>query len=166
MWFLTNNKLISHNQVAFKSKQSTIDSLLHIQHYASNALSTKNHVTVLSTDFEKAFDRVGIHTILSQLEKWGVGQKIFNIIKAFMTNRTFRVRINNTLSNHFNLYNGIPQGSPHSVVLFIIAFEQVSNIILIYKNISLSLYADDAIIFTKIKDIKIVNNIFLNILKK
>jgi len=81
----------------------------------------KNHVSILATDFEKAFDRVGLHSVLYQLELWGVGPRPYNFIKAFMTNRTFRVRVNNSTSNLHKLHNGIPHGSPLSVVLFMIA---------------------------------------------
>jgi len=153
LWYATKNKLISTNQGGFKPKHSTMDSLLHLQHFVSDALSSRNHVTFLATDFEKAFDRVGAHTVLQQLEQWGVGTKVFNIVKAFMSHRSFRVRINNVLSNYHNLYTGIPQGSPLSVILFIIAFEEINKIVSNHKKIQLIMYADDAIIFSKIKDL-------------
>ena len=47
--------------------------LIHFQHFTANALSTKKHVSILATDFEKAFDRIGLNVILKQLEKWQVG---------------------------------------------------------------------------------------------
>ena len=165
MWFITSKNLISHNQVAFKRKQSTTDVLLHLQHYVSNALSAKNHITILATDFEKAFDRIGAHIVLQQLSKWGVGQGTFNVVKAFLTHRHFRVKINSAISKTYPLHNGIPQGSPLSVVLFIIAFEQLSRILLKYKTVEHSIYADDAIIFTKVTDMVKVESIFCNILK-
>jgi len=94
-----------------------MDAWLRIQHFASNVLSTKNHVSILATDFERAFDRVGIQTVLCQVERWGIGPRLYNLIKAFMTNRSFRVRMNNVTSNTHILHNGIPQGSPLSVVI-------------------------------------------------
>lgn len=119
-------------------------------------MSTKNHVTILATDLEKAFDRVGPHAVLNKLKLWGIGPRFFNLIKAFLINRTFRVRVNNVTSFTHKLLNGIPQGSPLSVVLFMIAFEDLSNIFKRYKNINVSIYADDAIIYTKIKNISTV----------
>jgi len=151
IWFINRHNLISHNQVAFKKKHSTMDALLRIQHFASNALSTKNHVSILATDFERAFDRVGIHAVLCQLGRWGIGPRLYNLIKAFMTNRSFRVRLNNVTS-------------PLSVVLFMIEFEEINNILSRHKEIHISLYADDAIIFTKIKNINVVKIQFLEIL--
>jgi len=64
IWFINRLNLISHNQVAFKKKHSTMDAFLRIQHFASNALSTKNHVSILAMDFERALDRVGIYAAL------------------------------------------------------------------------------------------------------
>lgn len=66
--------------------------------------------SILSPDFEKAFDRVGVHAVLSQLEFWKIGLKAFQLVKAFMAHRKFRVRVN----------DGIPQCSPLSAVIFII----------------------------------------------
>jgi len=164
MWFTTQKNRISHYQVAFKKSHSTMDALLRFQHFASKALSTKNHVSILATDFEKAFDRVGLHSVLYQLVLWGVGPRLYNLIKAFMTNRTFRVRVNNSTSNLHKLHNGIPQGSPLSVVLFMIAFEQISSIFNRHKDISISLYADDAFIYTNKKDLNSVKDTFSNVL--
>ena len=164
MWFLISKNVISHNQTAFKRKQSTIDTLLHLQYYVSNALSSKNHISILATDFEKAFDRIGIHIVLQQISSWQIGPKIYNIIKAFLTHRHFRIKINSVFSKTYSLQNGIPQGSPLSVVLFIIAFEQLSQILNMHSKIEHCIYADDAIIFTKTSDMNTVQTTFTNIL--
>ena len=100
-----------------------MDVLIHCQHFTANAISTKNHVTILATDYEKAFDRIGLHVVINELEKWQVGKKMYNFIKAFLLNRQFRVRVNVSFSKFYPLRNGIPQFSPLSVILFIIAFD-------------------------------------------
>jgi len=41
MWFITKQKVISPYQTAFKQQHITLDSFLHLHHYASDALSTK-----------------------------------------------------------------------------------------------------------------------------
>ena len=64
MWFAQKNKHLRSNQVAFKKGQGTIDALLHFDNYVTNAISSKNHISSLALDFEKAFDRVGLHIIL------------------------------------------------------------------------------------------------------
>ncbi|XP_017491644.1 PREDICTED: RNA-directed DNA polymerase from mobile element jockey-like, partial [Rhagoletis zephyria] len=140
------NNLIHHNQVAFKRGQGTVDALLHFDHFVSVALSKKNHISLLSLDFAKAFDRIGIQVVLRQLDKWKVGPKIFNFIKSFLSSRKISVLISNVRSPMFPLDNGTPQGSPLSVILFTIAFDELSSIFSQFPNVSHQMYADDIVI--------------------
>jgi len=54
---------------------------------------------------------------------------------------------------------------PLSVVLFTIAFDELNKIILKHKNIQLSLYADDAIVYKKIKNLNTIEQVFKIVLK-
>ncbi|XP_017473312.1 PREDICTED: RNA-directed DNA polymerase from mobile element jockey-like [Rhagoletis zephyria] len=166
MWFAASKGLMYPHQVAFKDGQGTTDALLYFEHFATTALATKNHVSTLSLDFEKAYDGIGAHVVLQQLTKWQIGPKIFNFVKSFLSNRTFSVRLNNKFSNTYKLFNGTPQGSPLSVVLFIIAFDEVNNILQNHKRISHVIYADDVLVFTKCKDLTVIEGDFLQILYK
>ncbi|XP_049306064.1 RNA-directed DNA polymerase from mobile element jockey isoform X1 [Bactrocera dorsalis] len=112
-WYAHSNQLIHHNQVAFKKGQATTDALLHVDHFISNALSSKNHVSLLSLDFQKAFDRIETPVVLRQLDKWKIGPKMYNFIKSFLSNRKLSVLISNTRSSIFPLDNGTPQGPPY-----------------------------------------------------
>ena len=143
IWFTEKNHLIAKNQVAFKPKRGCADALLFIDYYTTTTLSRQNHATILSIDFERAFDRVGSHIILSRLKNWGIGPKIFNFVKSFLKNRQIKTRINHTYSDICRLENGIPQGSPLSVILFTIAFNDISEIIHRNSYVEHVLYADD-----------------------
>lgn len=70
-----------------------------------------HHVTFLSVDFEKAFDR-----------KDSIKSKFFNYMKSVMTHKPFRVQVNNNFAECFCLIKAIRQWSPLSVALFQIAF--------------------------------------------
>ena len=61
---MAKKKLITIEQVGFKANKGCDDTLLHIDYYIIKVLSAKNHVNILSNDFEKAFDRIGLHVIL------------------------------------------------------------------------------------------------------
>lgn len=60
-----------------------------------------------------------------------------------MSHRKIIVRVGSFYSKPFPLHNGIPQGSPLSVVLFLIAYNKLSDIILSHKNLNFFGYADD-----------------------
>lgn len=149
MWYLKKHKLLSPNQVGFQSGLSTTDALLFIDHIICKNRSTKNHTSVLSIDFIKAFDKVGIHIVLRKLSEWDIGPKMFNFIKSFLKNRKCTAKVNNNLSNIVPLHNGIPQGSPLSVTLFVVAFDDLSRMLHQNKKIYHCIYADDLYIIAK-----------------
>ena len=75
--------------------------------------------------------------------------------------------LNNCNSNISALANGIPQGSPLSVILFVIAFNEVREILCRYNTITEHiLYADEALIFTKLTELNAVTNTFTEILEE
>jgi len=166
-WFLTNNKLIHPNQFGFKKGKSTSDSLLFVDHLITKSLNTKKHISLVSLDFARAFDRVGAHSIIDQVIYWKCGPKIINYVKNFMSNLEITVRVGTQNSSIRLLNNGIPQGSPTSVVLFIIAFNKLANIISRHKQINFSTYADDFFIIINLKKNKNIiynrNPLFLDI---
>jgi len=55
------------------------------------------------------------------------------------------------------MQNGIPQGSPLSVILFVIAYNQLAEKLTLHPNISLSEYADDFKLILKLKNRKNIN---------
>lgn len=119
-WFVTTNKLIHKNQVGFKSSRSVLDNLACIDHLITESLSHKQHISIISLDFNKDFDKIGIHAIITQLQEWNIGHNILRYVINFMKNRKIKCRVANNISHSFPLDNGIPQGSPISVILFLI----------------------------------------------
>lgn len=95
-WFLNSKKLLNSHQMGFRKEKSTADAFLYVDHLATSSLSARQHLTILSLDFERAYDEIGLHTIVDQLIAWHVGQKIINYIVNFMSNRKITVRVGNT----------------------------------------------------------------------
>lgn len=153
-WFITSNKLLHNSQVGFRKGKSVMDCLLFIDHIITKSLATKNHISIVSLDFSKAFEKIGIHAVIDQLIKWGVGPHILIYVKNFMTNRKIIVKVGKSYSKSLPLDNGIPQGSPLSVVLFVIAYQKLTEIISLYKEIYISAYADDFNLLIKLDKTK------------
>jgi len=73
-WFVTTKKLLNSYQLGFRKGKSVTDCLLFVDALVSRALSKKRHASITSIDFEKAFEKIGLHTIIVQLKAWGCGQ--------------------------------------------------------------------------------------------
>ena len=82
-WLISSSDLLNSNQIGFRKGKSTVDALLLLQHLAVNSLATRNHLTIVSLDFEKAYDKIGIHTVIDQLISWTFGPKVINYVKNF-----------------------------------------------------------------------------------
>lgn len=109
-WFFTTNKLLNSHQYGFTKGKSISDPLVYLDFKISQTLHNKNHLSIISLDFDKAVDKIGIHSILNQLEEWKIGPKLYNYIKNYLTNRKIIVRNNYCYSKSQPLHNGIPQG--------------------------------------------------------
>ena len=140
----THNKF-NKFQTGFRKGLSTTDQLIKIQNEITKSLRSKSLTIAVFLDFEKAYDMVWRPGLLHKCNKLGINGKIFNYIESFITNRTFQVKINNTLSTIKNQLNGTPQGSVISSLLFLIMINDISPA---SNDILMSLYADDSSTYT------------------
>lgn len=77
----------------------------------------------LSTDAEKACDRVAWDYMLSTCRHIKLGDRMLAWISALYHNPTARLKINGTLSEWVHIANGTRQGCPLSPLLFILSLE-------------------------------------------
>jgi hypothetical protein len=158
-WVLENK--LNQSIHGFRRNRSA-NTLLHTLEYdISTALHNKKHITIISTDIEKAFDKIPAHKILEQMTKWNIGKKFINTIYSFLSHRRIFVNISNSRSKTKNLPNGIPQGSPISVHLFNTFIASLSNSLKLIKGLHHLIYADNVILYAYGENSEI-NNILQN----
>lgn len=135
---------ISKNQHAFLPKHG-VHSLCHLlEDQLRQNLAKRKHSAVLSEDIEKAFDRVVFTFVLKELEEWGTPLQIRKLIKSFLSNRNVLVKIDGYLSQIHGMDNGVPQGSPLSVVLFVIYANSLAKSIESVSGVDyVGIYADN-----------------------
>jgi len=146
---------------------SVSECLTLLDYQTTAALSTRRHLSIISLDFEKTYDKIGIHAIIDELQRWKIGPKLLNFVKNFLTNRKIKVKVSNSFSEDRPLYNGIPQGSPLSVILFLISYNKLCRTIEVHRGFRFFSYADDFTILKKIhKNVNTmsINSLFTDIL--
>ena len=98
-------------------------------------------------DLEKAYDTTWPHGILKDLKEAGLKGQLPNFIKNYLSNRQFRVRVNNTFSDIYTQEDGVPQGGILSVTLFLLTINKITSSLPV--NVGRSLYADDLLIYVR-----------------
>ena len=82
-----------------------------------NKLKDKNHM-IISTDAEKAFDEIQHPFMIKTLQKAGIEETYFNIIKDIYDKPTANIILNGEKLKAFPLKSGTRQGCPLSPLLF------------------------------------------------
>lgn len=141
--YLNMNKNLTNIQSGGRKYRSTDDHLIRLESTIRKAFSRNEHLISVFFDVEKAYDKTWKYGILKDLHNYGLRGLLPKFIEQFLKNRTFKVRVNSTLSDSVEQENGVPQGSVLSVTLFIIKINQIANLIPKNPRMVASLYIDD-----------------------
>jgi hypothetical protein len=153
-------KIIHHDQVSFipgmegwfDIRKST-NVIWHI-----NRSKDKNHL-IISTDAEKAFDKIQHYFVTKTLRKLGIEGKYLSIAKPIYDKPTANLILNGKKLKPFPLKSGTRQGCPLSPLLFntVLEFlarairqqEEIKGTQIGKQTVKISLFADDMILYLK-----------------
>ena len=150
-------KLIYHEQTGFiPGMQGFFNTCksINVMHYI-NKLKDKNH-KIISIDAEKAFDKIQHPFMIKTLQKMGREGTYVNIVKTTYDKSIANIILNGEKLKAFPLRSGTIQGCPLSLLFFNVVLEVLATAIReekeikgiqIQKEVELSLFADDMILY-------------------
>jgi hypothetical protein len=104
-------KIIPLHQFGFKPLHSTCHQLQRISEIIIKGFKKKECTFTVFLDVAQAFDKVWHQGLLQKLAKLNLPTYFYNIIRSFITNHSFQVRIGTDTSKIHTVQAGIPQGS-------------------------------------------------------
>uniref|UniRef100_A0A8C5Q0C8 Reverse transcriptase domain-containing protein n=1 Tax=Leptobrachium leishanense TaxID=445787 RepID=A0A8C5Q0C8_9ANUR len=145
--------LVHPDQVGFVPGREARDATTRALGAMGCAHASQTGLLLLSTDAEKAFDRVRWGFMLSVLRRIGIRERFLQWLTVLYRFPTARVRANGALSGNITIRNGTRQGCPLSPLLFALSLEPLLEAIRRNDDISgisghitchkVSAYADD-----------------------
>ena len=158
------------NQLGFCKGAQTNDHVLTLKTIIEKYRKPgKSNIFACFVDFKKAFDSIRRDLLLSKIANLCINGAFFLVIKNMYEKSTAKIKINNLLSDSFNIDKGTEQGHPMSPELFKMFIRDLSSALtctgkyplLLDAIINHLLWADDLILLA-IDESSLQNN--LNIL--
>ena len=129
-------KLIHHDQVGYIPEMQVFFNIcksINVIH-CINKLKDKSHMTI-STDAEKAFDRIQHQFVIKTLQKMGIEESYLNIVKAIYDKPIANIILNGEKLKPFPLRSGKREGCPLLPLLFNIVLDDLATAIREEKEI-------------------------------
>lgn len=143
-----SNKIFDEYQFGFRKKYGTNHALCRFTTDVAHGLNNRQPTIAIPLDYEKAFDVIWHKGLLYKMYiLFKFDFQICKLIKNYLSNRTFSVKLGNQCSTKRIVTAGAPQGSILAAPFFIIYtsdYPKHENTNIVIKRI---LYADDVLIY-------------------
>ena len=152
---IETNDTIPPFQYGFRKDRGTVMQLHRTLHLIAQSLNNAKITTFLTLDIESAFDSVWHDAIIFKLFKLNFPTYLIKILKSYLANRSFQVKVNNMMSTPQSIPAGVPQGGVLSPTLFNIFTSDIPT----HPRTNIALFADDAAIFASAGKQKLSNQL-------
>lgn len=143
--FLEANHHIAAEQFGFRRCRGTTDALIRLQNHVVQAKGRNEHTVCVLFDLHKAYDTTWRHGILKSIHRMGIRGNMAQYLRQFLSNRSFRVKVQSSYSEYKTQHEGVPQGSVISCTLFLLALNEITADL--PNGVYASLYVDDLVLF-------------------
>lgn len=103
-----------------RQQRSTEDALTHLTSWTKNQWAKGKFVGALFVDVKAAFPTVNPTRLINTLRRQGFCPTLTNLVLSYLTDRSTTITFGDFESDPKPLAIGLPQGSPLSVILYIL----------------------------------------------
>jgi len=144
--FLVESQWLTLKHHGFVSGRLCLTNLLESFENWSELLDEGHGIDVIYLDYRKAFDTVPHKRLLTKVQQGGIGGRVLNRIKAFLSDREMSVVVNKHFFAWAPVVSGVPQASVLGPLLFLMYVNDVPDWIV--QN--MRMFVDDKKLWSKI----------------
>jgi len=122
------------------------NNLLVSMEEVKNYIDSGYPVDIIYLDFQKAFNKVPHHRLITKIEAHGIDGEVLRWIQSWLQGRRQRVVLGKQMSDWQDVLSGVPQGSVLGPLLFILYINDIDESV----NRKILKFADDTKYFHKV----------------
>ena len=136
--YIERFKVIPNHQFGFRRSHSTIDQIHRITDVIEKVYEKQEVCSTVFLDVAQAFDKVWHKGLIFKLNRF-LPKSYVQLLSSYLTDRVFRVRVENEFSSLKDIKAGVPQGSILGPILYLIYTSDLP----VMENIKVATFADD-----------------------
>ena len=141
--YFLDNEVINKNQYGFLPGKSTHEAIFKTVQNIYSAINSKKLLGMMLLDVAKVFNCIDHGILFVKMELAGFSLNVINWFRSYLS-RTQRVNLDGAMSGILPVLKGIAQGTVLGPLLFIFYINDIFSIV---RNVKMSLFADDCVIF-------------------
>ncbi len=144
---IAEKNILPDIQYGFREKHSTVEQVHRLTHHISQSIENGEFCPTVFLDISSAFDRVWHDGLISKLSKI-IPPAYCELIKDYLSDRSFRVKVGTDFSRYHPILAGVPQGSVLGPTLYLLYTYDIPQ----DSNVTITLFADDTAISARHKN--------------
>lgn len=149
---IEEREIIPNHQFGFRSNHATIEQVHRVTDLIERTLEKGEVCSAVFLDVGQTFDRVHHESLLLKLYK-SVPLNHYRLLRSYLEDRSFRVRVDGAFSEFIKIEAGVPQGSVLGPILYLIFTADMP----LTKDTFTGTFADDQVIMATGKDVPSAN---------
>lgn len=133
-YWAETNKVLAEGHTGGRRQHSTDDAFIMLTTWIKHKWRQGFIVSGLFLDVKSAYPSVHTERLIHTLREQECPEYLVRLIQSFLSHRSTNIRLEDYLSHQFQVEDGLPQGSPISVILYLL----YNTNLLIAKPISLT----------------------------
>lgn len=142
-YMLEHHQLLPDTHFGGQPSRSTMDSLYLLETIIKNAWRMGKVASAFFLDIEGAFPNAVTDRLLHNMRMQRLPSALVDFTERVLTGRQTQLRFNNHTSDWIPVENGIGQGDPLSMILYIIYNADLIDVMNGYKGESMLAFVDD-----------------------